>query len=196
MISSSEPRDGLFLFCDIRGFSAWMTKYQHEAPELLDMFYAAAFASIGARREQEYNRRVAKLLGDGFLAVYEYDSRRPGSLPETVKQLVANITLFRIDFYRKLHASTIHSRSTLKCGFGLSYGKAIRIGIPGYPLDYVSDRINFASRLVGVALKNEVVFEEDLWDYVDPADVLNKRKEERELKKMGKTPVGIFDADS
>jgi len=195
MISSSELRDAVFLFSDIRGFSEWMLKNQHEAADLLDLYYSAAFENLGSRREQEYPRRVAKLLGDGFLVVYEYDGRKNSNLKEAIKKLIENTILFRIDFYQKLEGSTIHGKRSLKCGFGLSYGKAVRIGIPGYPLDYVSDKINFASRLVNVANKDEVVFEEDLWEYIEAEDVFSLEKDERELKKIGKRTVGVFFVD-
>jgi len=116
-------------------------------------------------------------------------------LKETIERLVSAIVTFRIEFYTKLGQSTLHGRNEIKCSFGFSYGPCMRITIHGYSLDYVSHKINYASRLVSIAENDEVVFEYDLWDYINKDEVFNKRKDTRELKKMGKNKIGIFDAD-
>lgn len=195
MIQSNELRHAFYLFCDIRGFSMWVQTNQLETTNLLDIFYDAGFNSFGGRKEQKYHKRVAKLLGDGFLIVYEYEKDNRKAFKETLYKLIDAITIFRIDFDNRLEKSTIHGKTKIKCSYGLSYGPCVKILIPGYPLDYVGDRINFASRLVDVASPNEIVFEYGLWDEIENNDVLNKREEERELKKIGNVRVGIFDAD-
>ena len=195
MISSSKLCDAAFLLCDIRGFSSWMSSNQFEASDLLDRFYSTAFEYFGGRKEQKYPKRVAKLLGDGFLVVHEYDKKKVDDLHSVLKKLATNTVIFRIDFYDRLAKSTVHEKHNLKCAFGLSYGPCLRIRIPGYPLDYISDKINYASRLVAVASSDEVVFEIDLWDYINGEKVFNKRKDNRELKNMGNHEVGVFDTD-
>ena len=193
MITSGNPCSAVYLFCDIRGFSAWMATNQMEASDLLDRYYSAAFEHFGERKEQKYPKRVAKLLWDGFLVVHEYDTDNERHFDKVVGEIATASIVFCIDFYGKLLKSTIHNKRNLHCAFGLSYGKGVRINIPGYPLDYISDRINYASRLVGVARDNEVVFEKELFEHITPEEVFSLRKEKRELKKIGPHEVGVFD---
>ena len=196
MIQSSEICTAFFLFCDIRGFSRWMRENQFEATELLDIFYTAGFEFFGERKEQKYRKRVSKLLGDGFLAVHEYDPADREGFNESLNRLIEGIAGFHGEFRRQLDSSTIHGRNQLHCAYGLSYGRGVRFNIPGYSLDYVSDRINFASRLAGVADSNEVVFEYDLWDQIDQEKVSGKKEAERDLKKIGLVKVGVYKAVS
>ena len=158
LIANSTASSGLFLFADIRGFSAWMKENQYEASALLDRYYGAAFAAFGARKEQRLHRRVSKLLGDGFFVVHEYQGSDANGLQEVLSPLISSIITFRIDFYQRLKRAALHGSGELKCAFGLSFGPCQRISIPGYPLDFVSHRINFASRLVSVANANMRLF--------------------------------------
>jgi class 3 adenylate cyclase len=195
-ITHIVPCEALYLFCDIRGFSKWMEHNQYEAHILLDIYYSSAFGCFGERKDQKYHERVAKLLGDGFFVVYEYEENNKPKLTEKVLNIIGAINLFGNEFYNKIENSTLHGKNGIKCSFGLSYGPCMRFTIPGYPLDYVSHKINYTSRLVAVAGINEVVFEIDLWDYIRETDVKNKRRELRELKKMGNCDVGVFDNES
>ncbi len=195
IINSMVQCEAIYLFCDIRGFSSWMDKNQLEANELLDCYYSCAFDNFGYRQKQLYHTRVAKLIGDGFFVVYEYEKNNQKMLSNMVRKITGSIIVFRIDFYERLSKSTLHGKEDIRCSFGLSYGPCMRFTIPGYSLDYVSHKINFASRLVSVANNDEVVFELDLWDYIAEDEVFNKRRDTRELKKMGHYPVGIFDTD-
>jgi class 3 adenylate cyclase len=184
--------EALYLFCDIRGFSNWMKDNQYEAHILLELYYSTAFTCFGEMKDQKYHERVAKLLGDGFFVVYEYEENNNTMLTGKVSGLIRAINIFSRDFYGKLGDSTLHGKRDIKCSFGLSYGPCMRFHIPGYPLDYVSHKINYASRLVSAALSDEVVFEHDLWDYIHEDDVSKKRKDNRDLKKMGTHEVGVF----
>mgnify|MGYP006283288003 CR=1 FL=1 len=195
IIENMTQCEALYLFCDIRGFSSWMEKNQFEANELLEVYYSSAFTFFGERKSQNYHSRVAKLLGDGFFGVYEYEKNNNKMLKDKINDITGAITTFRISFYDRLSNSTLHGKNDIKCSYGLSYGPCMRIKIPGYSLDYVSHKINYASRLVNVANNDEVVFEIDLWEYIKEEEVFNKRKEKRELKKMGMHNVGIFDSD-
>jgi class 3 adenylate cyclase len=195
IIENTVQVDALFLFCDIVGFSSWMEKNQFEANDLLDMFYSSAFNNFGIRLKQKYHNRVVKLLGDGIFVVYEYKKNDEKMLMEKLEQLISAIITFRIEFENKLNISTLHGKKDIKCSFGIAYGPCMRLTISGYSLDYVSHKINYASRLVSVAESNEVVFEYDLWDYIGDEIVYNKRKDIRVLKKMGSNDIGVFDAD-
>ncbi len=192
IIKTAMQIEAVFIFCDIRGFSSWMKENQFEVKILLDMFYSSAFDNFGNRQDQKFHNRVAKLLGDGFLVVFEYEENNQVILSATIRQLISSINTFRIDFFNRLHQSTLHGCDGIKCSFGLSYGPCIRITIPGHSLDYVSHKINYASRLVAVAEIDEAVFEYDLWNYIQDDEVFNKRKVTRELKKMGKREIGVF----
>jgi class 3 adenylate cyclase len=169
---------------------------QLEAPELLDLFYDAAFRHFGARKQQTYHRRVAKLVGDGFLVVHEYEPRNLTMFSSTLHDLISEVLAFRVDFYERLRRSTIHQTGKLRCAFGLAFGQGVRLTIPGYPLDYVSHKINFASRLVGVADADELVFEIDLWDRLDPGDLPSRRREMRQPKKMETVELGVAALDA
>ena len=195
MITATSPCSGFFLFCDIRGFSKWMAENQLDATDLLEPFYASAYRHFGERKEQKYRRRVAKLLGDGFLVVHEYKRNDAGMFSATLSNLLAAIVTFRIDFHSQLVQSTIPGKSRLKCAFGLSFGSGVRLTIPGFPLDYVSHKINLAARLVGIADENELVFDIDLWDEIDSDDLINMRRETRKPKKMNEIEVGVADVD-
>ncbi len=195
IIKKAVQVDAVFMFCDIRGFSLWMQENQLEAKNLLEMFYSSAFDHFGNRQDQKFHKRVAKLLGDGFLVVFEYKANNKDMLGDRIRQLVSAILTFRIDFYSRLYQSTLHGNDEIKCSFGLSYGPCIRITIPGHPLDYVSHKINYASRLVAIAGNDEAVFEYDLWNYIQEDKVFKKRKVTKELKKMGKKEIGVFDVD-
>ena len=142
-IKNAVQVEGIFLFCDIRGFSTWMERNQLEVNNLLEMFYSSAFNNFGNPKDQKYHTRVAKLLGDGFLVVYEYEKSNQKMLKEKIKRLTSAIVAFRIEFYERLELSTLHGNKNIKCSFGFSYGPAIRFTIPGYPLDYVSHKINY-----------------------------------------------------
>jgi class 3 adenylate cyclase len=167
IIKNTVQINALFLFCDIVGFSSWMGKNQFEANDLLDISYSSAFNNFGIKRKQKYHKRVAKLLGDGFFVVFEYKNNDEKMLMEKLEQLISAIIIFRIEFENKLNSSTLHGKKDIKCTFGITYGPCMRLTISGLPLDNVSHKINYASRLVSVAESNEVVFEYDLWDYVD-----------------------------
>jgi len=192
MIAGSGQCTAFFLFCDIRGFSRWMAENQLEARDLLDIYYTAAFRAFGERKERTYHRRVAKLLGDGFFAVHEYDRADSRMFAAVLKALVAAVRSFTADFEARLGDSTIHGKHRLKTSFGLAYGPAVRFAIPGYPLDYISHKINLASRYAGVAAEREVVFEADLLEHMRSLPGANARLEQRELKKMGQVDVGVY----
>lgn len=126
------------------------------------------------------------------MVVHEYDAFDEKHFDSVVGTIATKTIVFCERFYQRLRESTIHNKRSLRCAFGLSYGKGLRITIPGYPLDYISERINYASRLVGVADDDEVVLERELIDHITAEEVLELHKEKRELKKMGSHEVGVF----
>jgi len=194
-LEKPEVRDAIVLFCDIRGFSDWSKNYQHEIQDLLEITYSLAYEIFGERREQRFPKRVVKFTGDGFLAVQEYAPASADDLRAACLSVFKNCHKYVRLFRDRLSFSTLHGVGKLSVGFGAAFGKCLRFFISGGSLDYVGDRVNYASRLVSVAGGNEVLAEEDFEDHIkklqDEGEAISANAVTRELKKIGNQSVLI-----
>ncbi len=162
-----EERSSFYIFADIRGFTEWSNKNLSEVEDLLNIAYPLAFDIFGEVMSTRYLKRVVKFLGDGFFAVNEYDKefkRKP--FLATFLNTLNDIVIYRRKFKENIKSSTLHGKTNLNISFGVSYGKSRRFNLKGFPKDYVSDKINLASRLCQEAEPGEIVFEIDLKEYI------------------------------
>ena len=197
-LEGAEIRDAIVVFCDIRGFSGWSSRHQHEIQRLLEITYGSAYELFGEKKEQRLPQRVVKFTGDGFLAVKEYASDSADALRIAAVEMFRNCGAYVRRFAERLGSSNLHGTRYLGVGLGVTYGKSLRFYIRGHSLDYVGDRVNLASRLADAADPGEIIAEEDFENHLVPysdGDAAPRWKpEERELKKMGKTRVLVVES--
>ena len=92
--SVENDANAIYIFADLRGFTAWAGKYQKEVEQLLSIFYTLAVAIFGSMQQTKYFRRVVKFLGDGFFAVSEYPSGKREILREKLLESISEIGFF------------------------------------------------------------------------------------------------------
>jgi class 3 adenylate cyclase len=192
-LSDFTDVSALYIMSDIRGFSVWSRKNQPEIRKLTKILYSLALELFGRRTAETRNRRVVKVLGDGFFAVSEYDDESDDSFLQRLTDTVGAIRSFLRVFDRAIAASNLHDRGDIKVSFGVSYGNSFRFHLPGQPLDYIGEKVNFSARLCSIAAPSEIVVEHDLAERlrslprVAPGLVLTD--DQVELKSYGKTRV-------
>ncbi len=166
-----EEVDGFYIFADIRGFSKWANNNLYEVESLLEIYYSLVYQNFGDRTKTKYLNRVVKFLGDGFFAVREYNINLNKSFDRNLFLCITSMIDFKNSFLDALNSSRLHERDKLGITFGLSYGKARKFNLPGFPKDYIGDKINLSSRLCSVGEASEFVIEYDL-----KKDILNLSK--------------------
>lgn len=162
-----EDIQAFYVFADIRGFTEWSSANLFEVDDLLRIAYSLAFKCFGEIRITKNLKRVVKFLGDGFFAVNEYGKNiSPDKFLVTLLKVLENVEHYRAGFKEQIRISKLHDKKKLSIGFGVSYGKSKRFHLPGFPKDYVGDRINLAARLCSEAAPLEIVLEPDLKEYL------------------------------
>ena len=169
-IDSYKSVSAIYTFVDIRGFSRWAKEYPDEIRDLLRITYSAAEASFGAKTDSRFKRRVAKFLGDGFMAVHEYFNGNVIQLGDAAASSFVSSARFIGAFNELTNRAAIHRRRSLGVGIGMAFGNSYRFRLPGHSFDYVGVQVNLASRMCALAQQSEIVIEEDLYDYIDDDD--------------------------
>jgi class 3 adenylate cyclase len=181
----------LYTFGDLRGFTKWVKQSESELKRLLEILYTTAQESFGGKEEQTYPRRIVKFLGDGFFAVNEYDdSQGKPAVSKAFLRTFEDILSFRNAFRAEIRNSNFHLRPKSSCGFGISYGAAVRFSLAGHPLDYAGSQINVASRLCSKSESDEILMEMDIRNkYMDL--VLQKYRFNLPLATASVIPKGL-----
>jgi class 3 adenylate cyclase len=153
----------LYIFGDLRGFTKWVKESESELKRLLEILYTNAQEAFGRKEERAYQRRIVKFLGDGFFAVNEYDdSKGKPAVSDAFLRTFEDILSFRDSFRKEIRNANFHQRPRPFCGFGISYGAAVRFSLPGHPLDYAGGQVNLASRLCSKSEADEIFAELDI----------------------------------
>ncbi len=163
----------VYIFADIRGFSKWAKEYPSEINKLLEITYSLAKDFFDQNRNIKLKKKLVKFLGDGFFAVNEFDPKDNSTFSTAVSDSINNILDFIDNFNTHVLRSQIHSRYALGIGFGVSYGYGYRFNLPGFSTDYVGVQVNIAARLCQKADSSEVIFEYDLYNYLQ--EILQNR---------------------
>jgi class 3 adenylate cyclase len=173
----------LYIFGDLRGFTKWVKQSENELKRLLEILYTNAQTAFGMKEERTYLRRIVKFLGDGFFAVNEYDDAKgKPAVSDAFLRTFDDILSFRNSFRVEIRNANFHLRPKPFCGFGISYGPAVRFSLPGYPLDYAGGQVNLASRLCSKSEADDIMME---------LDIKNKYMEQVDQKYRFSTPPSI-----
>lgn len=189
-LSNYRETTALYIFCDLRGFSAWSQKHQSEIRKLTKILYSLATQVFGERKDTTLLHRVVKFLGDGFFAVNEYKDDDNQSFSRSLVATCNDIFSFIAALYRGIGESNLHDKGDVKVSFGLSYGPAFRFNNPGHPVDFIGNKVNLAARLCGIAASSEIAAEYELKEHIQ-ATVIGQRQnlefvsDRIELKSVG-----------
>jgi len=192
-LQNTTVRNAVYVFGDIRGFSAWSERYQLQTADLLEVVYSLSFGTFGDRREQAFLQRVVKLTGDGFFAVHEYPANDAIQLRTALASVVRKCDSYLFAIRSALKESGLPEVEQLAFGFGITFGPGFRFYIQGSSHDYVGERINLAARLCDVAEGGEILGDQRCLAHlqemreIDPR--VSGRAGVRDLKKMGTVTV-------
>ena len=173
-LSNFRETTAFYIFCDLRGFTAWSQKHQSEIKKLTTILYSLATKVFGERKDTTLLHRVVKFLGDGFFAVNEYDDEETESFLKGLLVTCESIFSFITAFNQGIRQSNLHDKGDIKVSFGLSYGASFRFNNPGHPVDFIGNKINLAARLCSVAKNSEVVAEYELKEHIKATQIGNR----------------------
>lgn len=147
----------IYFFGDIRGYSTWSKKNQPEVDKLISIYYSLALETFNNNKG-----RIIKFAGDGFLGVSEYiDNEDNQSFLSSLEYVIQKTIEFNKKFLSSMFYSILHDNDCLTMGYGISYGHSFKYAYDNY-LDYVGEKVNFASRLVSKANGNQILLEKDI----------------------------------
>jgi class 3 adenylate cyclase len=161
MLENTQNKDAVFIYGDIRGFSAWSIRNQPDIHDFIEKYYDIVLQNFPSASES-LRRKVVKFLGDGFFSVIEYDKKNPQALPRALYNAMFRCQHIYSDFTDFKKATSLHGIDSLGIGFGISYGNALRFNLPGGGIDYVGEKVNFASRLCGAAQAGTIYGDADV----------------------------------
>jgi len=166
LLGKPTRANAIYIFADVRGFTAWARDNQEEIDRLLPLIYTLAVEAFGEMSYPAYLRRVVKFLGDGFFAVNEYREDDQDDLKAKLLDTVTAILAFNSNLKKALRASTLHDRNSILMGFGITHGTSRRFSLTNFPIDYAGHQVNLASRLCSIASGGAINLERGLLDYI------------------------------
>jgi class 3 adenylate cyclase len=161
---SAKPVLAIYVFADMRGFTAWSDTHHDLVDQILDPTYLHAQKHFEKRFKGAYHARIVKVLGDGFFSVNELSLNL---LRSRLAETLDGIGGFLEDFQHTLAANHVPDGERLKWGFGISFGGAHKfVPYPNHAYDYCGTKVNLAAKLCYQARPSGIVLDADLIEAV------------------------------
>jgi adenylate cyclase len=177
-----EERQTTLLFSDVRGFTSWSEKHQHEPSyivAILNEYFEAMVECI-----HDHHGTLDKFMGDGIMALFgapvSYDNDALNAVL-CAMDMMAKLT----EFNRNLMA---RSNEQLSIGVGLNTGPVV-VGYMGSTksMEYtaIGDGVNLAARLCGIAKPGQILVSDSTYQMcrhavevqpLEPVNVKGKRQ--------------------
>lgn len=155
-----DRRQGIVLFCDLRGFSAWMDACTATTEEIGN-FIMDFFSIVADCMTYDF----FKLVGDGVLIARYYDSA--GARLENFMKSIDNILEEIQDVEREVEALdgefTVEKgfKTSLKMGWAVSRGEIVSVNG-----DIIGRCINRCKKLVDLAKPFGIIINRDCFPYI------------------------------